>query len=160
MADLSEFSPALQLFLKAYRWRRLDPVPFVVLAKPLANCRVALISSAGFYTQEQPPFDEGKRGGDPSFRVIPADHPVDELANNHRSESFDHAPMLRDPNVALPLDRLHELSRDGRIGSVARRTLSFMGSLVATRRFVRDTAPEAAGWLVEGAIDVALLVPE
>jgi D-proline reductase (dithiol) PrdB len=159
MGDLSEFSAAVRLFLKAYRWRRIDPVPFAQLPKPLSECRVALVSSAGFHTHEQPPFDEAKRGGDPSFRILAADQRLDELANHHRSESFDHAPMLQDPNLALPLDRLQELARDGRIGSVAPRVLSFMGSLTATRRFERDNAPEAAGWLEEDAVDAALLVP-
>jgi D-proline reductase (dithiol) PrdB len=159
MGELSEFSPAVRLFLKGYRWRSLDPVPWTPLAKPLADCRVALMSSAGFYGQGQAPFDESKRGGDHSFRILPADVPLDELANNHRSDSFDHEPMLRDPNLALPLDRMREFADDGRIGSLAPRAISFMGSLTSTRRFVRETAPEVATCLADDAVDVALLVP-
>jgi D-proline reductase (dithiol) PrdB len=67
--------------------------------------------------------------------------------------------MRRDPNLALPIDRLRELSEAGRIGAVNRRHLSFMGSLTATGAFVRDTAPAAAKLLVEDGVDVALLVP-
>ena len=159
MGDLSEFPLALRVFLKAYPWRRLDPVPWTSLAKPLAECRVALVSSAGFYAKDQIPFDNTIRGGDPSFRVLPSEASADPLENNHRSESFDHRPMLRDLNVALPLDRMRELARDGRIGALNPRTLSFMGSLTATRRFVGETVPEAASWLVEDEVDVALLVP-
>ncbi len=159
VGDLSEFPLKLRLFLKAYRWRRIDPVPWTPLAKPLSECRVALVSSAGFVTPNQEPFDETKRGGDPSFRVIPSDVDVRTLRDTHRSESFDHSGVRRDPNLAFPLDRLRELARDRRIGSVNSRHISFMGSLTATGIFVRDTAPAAASLLVEDGVDVALLVP-
>jgi D-proline reductase (dithiol) PrdB len=81
------------------------------------------------------------------------------LIDTHRSESFDHAGMLEDPNVAFPIDRVRELAEHGRIGSVNRRHLSFMGSITAPGRLIRDTAPEAANRLVADGVDVALLVP-
>jgi D-proline reductase (dithiol) PrdB len=159
MGDFSEFSLKVQLFLKVYRWRRIDPVPWTPLSKPLAACRVALVSSAGFVLQGQEPFDEKERGGDPSFREIPSDAKVETLVDTHRSESFDHSAMLRDPNLAFPIDRIRELEAAGRIGSVNRRHLSCMGSLTATGRLVAETAPRAARLLVEDGVDVALLVP-
>src|SRR5512143_1324007 len=70
VGDLSEFSLKIQLFLKTYRWRRIDPVPWTPLSKPLSACRVALVSSAGFVAPGQEPFDEKKKGGDPTFREI------------------------------------------------------------------------------------------
>ncbi len=42
---------------------------------------------------------------------------------------------------------------------MAPRHLSFMGSVTAPGRLVRDTAPRAAELLVEDRVDVALLVP-
>jgi len=159
MGDIGEFSLKVQIFLRAYRWRRIDPVPWTPLAKPLSACRVALVSSAGFVLPGQEPFDAEKRGGDPSFRKIPADVDAATLVDTHRSESFDHSGMRRDPNLAFPIDRLRELSESGRVGQVNRRHLSFMGSITATGAFVRDTAPAAAGLLAEDGVDVALLVP-
>jgi D-proline reductase (dithiol) PrdB len=159
MGDFSEFSFKVQLFLKAYRWRRIDPVPWTPLARPLAECRVALVSSAGFVLPGQEPFDEKTRGGDPSFREIPSDAEVGSLVDAHRSKSFDHAAMLSDPNLAFPIDRLRELSHSGRIGRVNRRHLSFMGSLTATGRLVSEIAPRAARLLAADGVDVALLVP-
>ncbi len=159
MGDFSEFSLKVQLFLKAYRWRRIDPVPWTPLGKPLAQCRVALVSSAGFVLPDQEPFDEKKRGGDPRFREIPADTDVATLVDTHRSGSFDHAAMLKDPNLAFPIDRLRELAESGVIGQVNRRHLSFMGSLTATGRLVAETAPEAARLLAGDRVDAALLVP-
>jgi D-proline reductase (dithiol) PrdB len=159
VGDLSEFPLKVRLFLKAYRWRRIDPVPWAPLSKPLSECRIALVSSAGFVTSDQESFDETRRGGDPSFREVPSDVDLATLRDTHRSESFDHSGMRTDPNLALPVDRLRELARAGRIGRVNRRHLSFMGSLTATGVFVRDTAPAAARLLVEDGVDVALLVP-
>ena len=159
MGDLTEFSLPLRLFLKAYPWRRIDPVPWTPLSKPLSECRVALVSSAGFVLTSQQPFDEERRGGDPSFREIPSDEDVRTLVDTHRSESFDHAGLRRDPNLAFPLDRLRELQEAGRIGQVNGRHLSFMGSQTATGQFISETAPEAARKLAEDGVDVALLVP-
>ncbi len=159
MGDLSEFSLPVRLFLKAYPWRRLDPVPWTPLRQPLSQCRLALVSSAGFVLPNQPPFDDSIKGGDPSFREIPADADATTLHDTHRSESFDHAGLRQDPNLAFPLDRVRELAAAGRIGSVNRRHLSCMGSLTAPGRFVRDSVPQAASWLTEDGVDVALLVP-
>ncbi len=159
MGAIDEFSLPLRLFLKAYPWRRIDPVPWTPLAKPVANCRLALVSSAGFVAPGQAPFDPAIRGGDVSFRDIPSDTPADALIDTHRSDSFDHTGLRRDPNVAFPIDRLRELAERRRIGSVNHRHLSFMGSITAPGRLVRDTAPAAARSLVRDGVDVALLVP-
>jgi D-proline reductase (dithiol) PrdB len=159
MGDLAEFSFAVRLFLKAYRWRRIDPVPWAPLKKPLAQCNLALVSSAALTLPSQPPFDEGIKGGDPSFREIPADVEVRTLIESHRSESFDHTGLHQDPNLGFPIDRLRELAANGRIGAVNRRHLSCMGSITAPGRFVRNSVPQAASWLTEDGVDVALLVP-
>jgi D-proline reductase (dithiol) PrdB len=159
LGDLSEFPLNTRLFLKAYPWRRIDPVPWSSLGKPLSECRLALVSSAGFVLPDQDPFDESMRGGDPSFRVIPSDVDVSTLIDTHRSETFDHTGLARDPNLAFPIDRARELAEGGRIGSVNRRHLSFMGSLTAPGRLAKRTAPEAVRWLVEDGVEAALLVP-
>ena len=159
MATLSELPLRWQLFVRTYRWRKIDPVPWTPLAKPLSECRAALVTSAGFSLADQPPFDESIRGGDFSFRAIPSDTDVTRLANSQRSEAFDHRGMLEDPNLAFPLDRLRELVARGRLGSLATANLSFMGSITAPGRLVQQTAPEAAAILVQDQVDIALLVP-
>lgn len=159
MGDIAEFTLPVRLFLKAYPWRRIDPIPWTLLRKPLAQCRVAIASSAGFSLPDQTPFDDHFKGGDPTFRIIPESADVASLQENHRSESFDHSGIRQDPNLAFPLDRLRELARQGRIGSVAPRHLSFMGSVTAPGRLVRETAPLAVSALVEDQVDLALLVP-
>ena len=149
----------MKLFLKAYPWRKIDPIPWAPLKKPLSECRLALVSTAAFVRPGQKPFDESIRGGDFSFREIPGDADVRQLIESHRSESFDHTGIHQDPNLAFPLDRARELAERGRIGSLNRRHLSFMGSITAPGRLMQQPAPEAARLFVEDAVDVALLVP-
>jgi D-proline reductase (dithiol) PrdB len=159
MATMNDFSLPVRLLLKSYRWRRIDPVPWAPLRRPLAESRLALVSSAGFILPGQEPFKVNLAGGDGSFREIPSDTDVSLLIDTHRSESFDHEGMLRDPNLAFPIDRVRELAAAGRIGEVNHRHLSFMGSITAPGRLMRDHAPEAARLLRGDGVDVALLVP-
>lgn len=159
MGTMSEFSLPVRLFLKTYRWRKIDPIPWQPLTKPLSQCRLALVSTAGLVAPGQTPFDPGVRGGDFSFRVIPTEAVPTQLIDSQKSQSYDHQGVHEDPNLALPLDRVRELVDEGRVGSVNRRHLSFMGSITAPGRLIRDSAPEAAALLVEDQVDVALLVP-
>ena len=159
MGDLSEFPFRYRLFLKAYQWRRINPIPWAPLKKPISECKVALVSSAGFVTPEQKPFDDAIRGGDTSFRDIPSDSDVSNLIESHRSEIFDHSGMRQDPNLAFPIDRMAELNRTGKIGEVNHRHLSFMGSITAPGRLIKRTAPEAVQRLVKDKVDIAILIP-
>lgn len=159
MGDLSEFTLPVRLFLKSYRWRPIKSLPWSPLKKPLAQSRLALVSSAGLVPPDQEPFDDRVRGGDPTFRVIPSETELTALVDSHRSESYDHSGVRSDPNLALPLDRARELVASGRIGALNDRQLSFMGSITAPGRMMRDHLPAAVSLLVEDQVDVALLVP-
>jgi D-proline reductase (dithiol) PrdB len=159
LGDLREFSLKYRLFLKTYRWRRIDPVPWTPLKKPLAASRLVLISSAGMIAPRQQPFDHSIRGGDFSFREISSDVDVSTLIETHRSEAFDHTGIRQDPNLAFPVDRLRELTRAGRIGSINRRCISLMGSLTAPGRLIKRTIPRMIAKLVKDKVEAALLVP-
>ena len=159
MASIDSLPLWLRATLKVYPWRRLDPVPSAPLKKPLSEARGALVTTAGLACPGDAPFDERVRGGDTSYRVIPATALVATLEEHHRSKSFDHGGLQQDRNLAFPLDRLRELASSKEIGSVAPRHLSFMGSITAPGRLMKESAPEAAALLVEDAVDIALLVP-
>ncbi|HEY3569202.1 MAG TPA: hypothetical protein VGP73_14825 [Thermoanaerobaculia bacterium] len=62
MATMNDFSLPVRLFLKGYRWRRIDPVPWTPLRRPLAESRLALVSSAGFILPGQEPFKTSLAG--------------------------------------------------------------------------------------------------
>lgn len=148
-----------QIFVRTYKWRRIDPVPWTPLQKPLSESRLGVVSSAGLSEPDQDFFDAKAKGGDPTFRQIPVATDLGSLIENHRSQSWDHRGVQRDRNVAFPLDRCRELVEAGRIGSLADHHLSFMGSITATGRFARDHIPRAAEVFKQDQVDVALLVP-
>lgn len=69
--------------------------------------------------------------GDSSFREFPADISPQVLQMNQRSWAFDHSGVLRDRNLAMPLDRLREMHTRGEIGALAPQHYSFMGSIAS-----------------------------
>jgi D-proline reductase (dithiol) PrdB len=148
-----------RVLLKAYRWRRIDPVPCTQPRQPLARARVALVTSGGLVEPGTPPFDLTRKGGDPSFRILLDSTKDDELSVHHRSDAFDRGPLAEDLNVIFPRRALARLAEAGTIGAVAPRHLSFMGSITAPGSLIRDWAPQAAELLAADAVDVALLVP-
>jgi len=166
MASVSDLSLKYHLFLKTYRFRRLDPVPWAPPAKPLEDCRVALVTTAGFHLPGTPPFDEQKPGGDTSYRLLPvrgsdgapADH-LRDLLVSHRSTSFDRSGIEADYNLALPVARFVELEAERRIGALHPEALSFMGSITAPGRLVKESAPGAAEHLRSAGVDAAFLCP-
>jgi len=159
MARLSELPLTVRLFLTAYRWRRIDPVPWAALRRPLREARIALVSTAGLVLPSQPPFDDTVKGGDWSYREVPSDADPSTLIDTHRSESFDHGGVQHDPNLAFPIDRLRELAGEGIVGAVNHRHFSFMGSITSPGRLMATTAPEVAAALAEDGVDAVLLVP-
>jgi D-proline reductase (dithiol) PrdB len=117
MGDTSEFSLTIRLFPQTYQWRKIHPVPWTPLKRPLSQCKLALVSGAGFVLPDQPHFDESIKGGDPSFREIPSGVDVKTLVQTHGSESFDHAGLPQDSNVGFPIDRVSELAASAGSGS-------------------------------------------
>jgi len=159
MVRIAEMERELKLFMRDYPWRRLGEIAPAHRAKPLAECRVALVSSAGLVAPGQEPYDNEAKGGDWSWRSIPSEIDVQSLTEHHRSDSWDHKGIEADRNMGMPLDRLHELAADGVIGEVAPRHISIMGSITAPGRFTRTTVPEIVEALNVDDVDVALMVP-
>lgn len=159
MASLADLRLSYRLFMKAYPYRTVDWRPGAALKRPLAEARIAVVTTAGFSLPEQPLFDHSIRGGDCSYRVIPQGVPLCSLQISHTSDAFDIAGITRDRNLALPLDRLRSLSEERVIGSLAPRHFSFMGSIAAPGRLVARTAPEVARMLAEDRVDAVLLTP-
>lgn len=159
MATLSDLSVKNRLFMATYRYRTVEPIPFGRPRRPLRESRVALVTTGGVYAPGQEPFDVERKGGDVSYRVIARDADVAALGIVHKSDAFDQTGFKADRNLGFPLDRLREMEAAGSIGGLAPRALSFMGSISAPGRLVKETAPEAAALLVSDGVDVALLVP-
>lgn len=166
MAQIDDLTLVERLFLKRYPFGRFAPRPgdpiaqaVTPLRKPLKDCMVALVTTAGLSLPEQAPFDVGKKKGDTSFRELPAHISPQLLEMHQRSGAFDHTGVLRDRNLAFPLDRLRELQERKEIGAIAPRHYSFMGSIVAPAQLIKETAPEVAQRLKADAVDAVLLTP-
>ena len=145
--------------IASYQWRRVRPIPVAALRKPLRECRVALVTTAGLVPPDAQPFDLSRLGGDASYRVIPAGVGASRLVMHHRSQAFDRTAVTADVNVAFPLEPLAAMAAAGEVGAVAPRHLSFMGSITAPARLRKEHAPAAIDLLASDGVDVALFAP-
>lgn len=144
-----------------YRWAHFTDAPFAPLPKPLAECSVALVTTAAPY---QP--GKGEQGpgaaynGSAKFFAVysgPADGPMPDLRISHIAYDRDHTTAA-DPATWFPLAALREAAARGRIGRLAPR---FHG--LPTNRSHRATietdAPELLRRLREDGADTAIFVP-
>ena len=159
MAHLSDLKLTYRIYMAAYRYRQFDWRPGAVLTKPMAECRIAIVTTAALHRPDQPAFDASVKGGDWSYRELPLDVDLSSLHLAHKSNAFDHSGVETDKNLALPLDRLRELAAAHVIGAAAPRHFSFMGSIPAPGRLIDQTAPEVAAKLRHDGVDAVLLTP-
>ena len=135
----------------AYRWVVNHEVPWTPLTKPIRQCRVALISSGGFYAKGQPSFVDN----DPSYRLVPMQTRRADLLIYHHGYRDDDPD--RDPNCVFPMERLLEMAAAGEIAGTADAAVSFLMSYSPNRDI------ERAGRIVEELrqmeVDAALCVP-
>ena len=137
-------------------------IPWRPLSKPLAECTVALISSAGVALASDRPFDQEveRRNpwwGDPSFRILPRTASAQEVGVYHLH--IDTHFARQDLNCVLPLQRLLELEEAGEVGRSAPRHYSFMGYTVQPGALLQESTPAIIQHLQEDEVDVVILVP-
>lgn len=132
-----------------------DTAPFTPPAKPLAACRLAIVTTAGLHRRGDRPFGPGEQ----TYRVIPSDTPTADIVQSHTSIGFDRVPIMRDVNVTFPVDRVRELVARGELGGLGPIDYSFMGALRDTRRLEGETGPEVGRRLRDEGVDVALVTP-
>ncbi len=139
------------------------PIPWTPVSKPLSECKVALLSTAGLSMKTDEPFDmeyerQNPTRGDGSWRAIAADATAADIDANHLH--IDTGFIERDLNVALPLDRLREGVEEGRVGAIADRHYSIMGFQGNdSSKLVGESAPEIAASMRNEGVDLALLAP-
>lgn len=143
-----------------YAWAHYASVPFQRLPKPLAQCRVALVTTAA-------PYQPDKGGQDPGapynsaakfHTVYSGDTSKDhDLRISHVAIDRKHT-TAEDSGTYFPLAELRRAAAAGRIGSLAAR---FHG--VPTNRSHRVTlevdCPEILARCKADGVDAAILVP-
>lgn len=137
-------------------------IPFTPLRKPLRDCTIALLSTAGIARNDDRPFDqEGERRnpwwGDPSFRAIPLGTTEKDIRiyHLHIDPRFGEADL----DVVLPMRRLTELAAEGFVGRPAPTHYSTMGYILDATELVEKTAPAIAERMRAERVDAAALVP-
>jgi len=143
-----------------YRWAHYAAVPFQPLAKPLAECRLTIVTTAA-------PYQPGKGDQGPGapynaaakfYRVYSGDTACDhDLRISHVGIDRKHT-TAEDPGTWFPLPELRRAAARGRIGPLAPR---FHG--LPTNRSHRVTlevdCPEVVARCRADGVDAAILVP-
>lgn len=138
---------------RPYEWAHFEDVPFTRLARPLAECRVGVLTTSEMAVAG----DSGAWDDNPACDVyaLPTDTPVDRLYST--KDAYDrHATTLADVDSYLPLTRLAEAARAGRIGSIAPR-FQVLYSQYSQRKTRTVDAPEVLRQMREDRVDVAVL---
>ena len=138
-------------------------IPWAEVRKPLAESKLALLSTAGLSMRGDAPFDmemerQKPTQGDPSWRKLRADATSATVEANHLH--IDTGYIERDLNVALPLDRIREIAAEGVLGAVADSHYSIMGFQGNDSSTLENqSAPEIAAAMRSEEVDLALLAP-
>ena len=124
-----------------------------VSGSPLAERRIAVVSSAGLGRRGDRPFGPGAV----DYRVLPSDSDANDILMSHISVNYDRTGFQQDLNIVYPVERLKEMAARGEIGGVAAHHYSFMGASdpAPMQPFAEDVA---VAMQAEG-VDTALLVP-
>lgn len=138
------------------------PIPWSPLTKPLAECLVALVTTAGVVHRGDEPFDEeGERRnpwwGDPTHRLIPQGATERDVSLHHLH--IDRRFGEEDLDVVLPMRRLAELAAEGVVGRAADTHYSIMGYQLKPQVLQHETAPAIAREMKARGVDAAALVP-
>jgi D-proline reductase (dithiol) PrdB len=141
----------------AYRWTVNHAAPLMPLRRPLAQCRVALLTSGGVSRKDGPPFNPLARN-DLRLDAIASDTVADFFQIH--DDYYNHQDADRDVNCIFPLDRLRELAAQGAVGGVAPHHYSgFMGRIYTRTAVLNDAAPALARRLRDESVDAFVLVP-
>lgn len=138
-----------QGFEKAYAWAHFDDIPFTPLDKPVSESTLVLITTMALHDRGASDVRHVASG---STRETPARLFGDDL-------SWDRtATHLEDRESYFPIDALHELVHQGRVGTLAER-FHCAPTEYSQRRTRQADAPEILKRCREDGADVALLVP-
>lgn len=128
------------------------PPVWAPVTKELKDMSVAIASAAGIHTKQQERFN---LAGDFSWRQIDNTVPTSELTVSHGG--YDNSDVNKDINCMFPIDRLHELAREGYIRACAPVHAGFMGGGGDQDKFKELTGPAIAKLFKKEDVDAVLL---
>ncbi len=144
--------------------RANDPAetPWTPLPKPLSECNVTLVSTAGIFLKGDESFDYDRERaepswGDPSYREIPGTAGQDDVKYSHLH--IDTSFLAKDRNVAWPVDIFEDYEREGVIGHLADTLYSIMGYIPNYNPLIKRTAPLMIEKMKSEGVDAAFIIP-
>ena len=139
-----------QGYSQPYAWAHHQDVPFAPLPKPLSQCRVGLVTTAG-----REDIEGASQGRNREFYAMSADPAPSGIYTAHLFWDKK-ATHTDDLGSFLPLNRLAEVAAEGRIGSVSPR---FYGAPTdySQGRTVNVVAPQILEWCRQDGVDAVLL---
>jgi hypothetical protein len=137
-----------------YPFARQEPGRLAALATKTP--RVALLSSAGLYPENQQPFQYKNFYGDFSFRVFPGEFPLSSLRLTE--SDFDRSGFETDPASLFPLPELKSVAAEFG-GEAALHHFSLLGFNLKRKELLEETVPAILKMLKEDKTDIVLLVP-
>jgi D-proline reductase (dithiol) PrdB len=160
MGPVEYIPPAIERYVllgyDPYRYYQgTEPPPWTPLNKPLSECRLGVIATAGTYVKGQAAFFYKD---DHSYRAIPKSTSVEDLRFSHVTEHYL-GSARQDPNSAFPIDSLRRLESDGVVAEVAEDLFSCMGGVYSQRKIRDELAPALAAEFTRQEVDAVLLVP-
>jgi D-proline reductase (dithiol) PrdB len=141
----------------AYHWTINQSAPLTAPRKPLAGCRVAMLTSGGVSRKDAPPFNPQARN---DLRLDALDRATSPQFLAINDDYYNHSDADRDINCIFPVERLRELASEGVIAEVGPHHYSgFMGRIYTRSAVVDEAAPALARRLRDESIDAFVLVP-
>ena len=131
-----------------------DPPVLTQLSKPIEDCTIGVLTSAGVQLKDDAPMAETN---DLSYRLIHRDIALSELKVSHVTPSRKWA--LDDLNVAYPRDRLIELEEEGVFKKLAPNAVSMVGSITLYTELLNVVVPRIKEEFDKQEVDVALILP-
>jgi D-proline reductase (dithiol) PrdB len=143
---------------KTYPWPEFTSSPWTPVVRPLAESRIAVVTTGGLCRQGiDAPFDGDNPEGDWSFRALPRSVAAETIAVTH--PHFPHEVAEADLNTIFPLSLLAEIETKGLIGELAPTHYSTMGYVTRAAELAEESAPAIASLMKAERVDVALVIP-
>ncbi len=152
MARLNEMVEGLRTTVETLDCPTFSDAAFTS-ARPLNECRVALISTAGLMRRN----DDNVPGNSDDYRSFDKTCQNRDILINHISVNFDRTAFAEDANTVLPKDLLKTLAEDGTIAKAADTHYSFLGATGAAQ--LEKNAKRLAEELNELNINTVCLLP-
>ena len=128
------------------------PPVWAPVKKELKDMTIALATAAGVHHKDQKRFN---LAGDFTWRKITDKKPSDELMVSHGG--YDNSDVNKDINCMFPIDRIHELAKEGFIKACAPVHAGFMGGGGNQEKFKHETGPAIAKMFVEEGVAAVIL---